>query len=439
VVLILAIFAVVLLSILTVGITAAVRVELRASRTSLDRMQGLFLAEAGIREACAILLYDDPRLDTLQDDWSPYCDQPLDLPRQFGEGFYRVHVQDACGRIDLNQADREMLFRLTGDAQVAEAIMAWRGSREAGGGDQAYYESLPYPYRPRNGWFPTVGELLLVRGVTPGMYFGEEGRPGLKDLLTVEAISPNTDPNGQLRFGLNEFRNWGEEAFRKAVLAKFAAVFSEYDANEIGTQIWNGLTDLNKLGQQYTEISQLATVAGVSYDRIARLIDYVTADPGLTVRGLVNVNTAPLEVLALLPGSSAELAEAIAIRRESAPFASLGEFTTFLMSQPRGTEAFTRIIDHVNVKSSSFIIEAMGYRAEGRAFRTLRALVRRLPDQVVVVQQVEEDGPLPQPDELMVAASAGSIGGSDGGATATVWGRPLSLAWLPHRSRPRRR
>jgi len=393
VVLILAIFAVVLLSILTVGITAAVRVELRASRSSLDRIQGLFLAEAGIRRARAILLYDDPKLDALDDPWGPYYTQPLDLPHQFGDGFYRVRVEDACGRIDVNKADLETLLRVTGDADAAQAIVAWRSPIQ--GEEKSYYESLPYPYRPRGGPFQTLGELLLVRGVTTDMYFGVNGRPGLEDLLVVEAISPNTDANGDLRFGLNEFRNWGEEAFRKAVVAKFSTIFTAYEATDIGTQIFAGLTDLNKLGQQYTAISQLATVAGVSYDKIMRLIDYVTAEPGLFVRGLVNVNTAPLAVVAALPGSSVELAQAVVARREAVPFASLGEFAGFLINLPRGTEAFSEIIDYVNVKSSTFIIESMGYPGEGRGFRTLRALARRRRDQVEVVQQAEEDWPLP--------------------------------------------
>ena len=96
--LILAIFSVVLLSVLAVGISSGVRIELGASRLSLERMQGLFLAEAAIRQARAVLLYDDPKLDTLQDPWGPDCAHPLDAPRAFGEGFYLAHIEDACPR-----------------------------------------------------------------------------------------------------------------------------------------------------------------------------------------------------------------------------------------------------------------------------------------------------------------------------------------------------
>jgi type II secretory pathway component PulK len=399
VVLILTIFAVVLLSVLAVGISAAVRVELRASRLSLERMQGLFLAEAAVRQARAALLYDDRNIDTLADPWGPESANPPDLPRVFGNGFCQAHVDDACGRIDINKADLDALYRLTKDAQAAQAIIAWREPNATT--DESYYESLPRPYSPRHAPFQTLGELLLVRGVTPDMFFGKGRQPGLVDLCTVESFSLNIDANGNLRTGLNEFRNWGEfEAFQKALLARLGSVLTLYDASEI-FRGWSALT-LNG-SQGYTSLAQLATVAGLGYDKIVRIIDFFTMDPGLVVSGLVNVNTARPEVIAVLPGGSMALGTAIAARRSKAPFYTLGEFTEFLMGQPNGPDIFAQMIDHVNVKSSSFIIEATGYPLTERGFRTLRALVRRTNDSVVLVDESEEDWPLPSPVEQAAA------------------------------------
>jgi len=401
VVLILAIFSVVLLSVLAVGISSGVRIELGASRLSLERMQGLFLAEAAIRQARAVLLYDDPKLDTLQDPWGPDCAHPLDAPRAFGEGFYLAHIEDACGRIDVNEADVETLLRLTGDQQVAESIVAWR--EPVLSADDAYYRALLEPYAPRHGPFETVGELLLVRGVTPDLFFGKGGEPGLVDLCSVESISPNTDAGGDLRTGLNEFKNWGEfEAFQKALLAKMGGVLTVYDANEI----FNGWFRLFQSGQQgYTSLAQLATVAGLGYDKIVGIIDYLTMQPGLTISGMVNVNTASPEVIAALPGGSMALGLSIATRRSQAPFANLGEFAEFLLSQPNGPDVFAQMIDHVNVKSSSFIISATGYPPTERGYRSLRALVRRTGNDVVLIQQSEEEWPAPP--VVQVAAAVG--------------------------------
>ena len=133
-VLILAIFAVALLLVLSVGLSTAVRAELLSSRTSLERGQSLFLAEAGINQARAILLYEDSNVDSLQDPWGLEADQPLDRPQSIGEaGYCRVRVSDACGRIDINAADFAALAQLTATprsplpSSTGAARGAWRG------------------------------------------------------------------------------------------------------------------------------------------------------------------------------------------------------------------------------------------------------------------------------------------------------------------------
>jgi len=417
VVLILAVFAVVLLAVLAAAITAAVRVELLASRASLDRMQSLFLAEAGLHRARAILLYEDATIDTLHDPWGLQSESPLDAPQALGDGYYRVRVYDACGQININQADagtdspqyqtlNDILVRLTGDSAVAAAVVDWRdeGRMSSLGGDEnEYYASLPQPYLPRNGPFQTLGELLLVRGVTPEMFFGVRGEPGLQDLLTVESWSPNTDAKGEQRLNLNEFRNWGMNlAWEEVLKGKLEQAFGMYGRKEIFQQLLDGFTSA---GGQYSGLGQLATEANLAPEVIAAIIDWLCVDHAKELSGKVNLNTAPREVLAALPGSSAELAEAIVARRENNPFVSLGEVAELLLAQRDGRAVFAQMIDHLTTKSSSFIIEAMGWTGEGRGFRTLRALVRRLPDNVVVVQQSEEDWPLPPYEQEQVVVA----------------------------------
>ena len=399
VVLILAVFAVVLLTVLAVGIAAAVRVELRASRASLDRTQALFLAEAGKNQARAILLYDDAGVDTLIDEWGPDAEEPLDLPHQIGDGFYRVRVYDACGRININEADYDTLVRLTGDPAAAASILDWRDEGEGvtpDGAEKEYYAGLPWPYVPRDGPFQTPGELLLVRGVTPEMYFGSVERPGLADLITVDSESPNTNANGEPRIGLNTFSSMDSPAFHDFVVGKIGSLFVMYGPDDIVT----GLANLTKDGHPgYTSLAQLRSAAQLDFGTIARIIDYLTVDDSLVQRGKVNVNTAPAEVIALLPGSSEALAEAIVVKRAAQPFRSLGDVVTMLVDLPDGPAIFEQMIDHVETKSSSFVIESMGQTSTGRTHRTLSALVRRTPDAVYVIRQVERDQPLPPLDE----------------------------------------
>ncbi|MFB3880240.1 MAG: general secretion pathway protein GspK [Armatimonadota bacterium] len=395
VVLILAVFAVALLTALAVGIAAAVRVELLASRSSVSRARSLYLAQAGLNEARAMLVYDDQSVDALTDSWGPDAQRPLEQPHMMGDGWYQVRVHDACGRIDINQADVITLTRLTGDEAVAAAIIDWRDEDDStvtpDGAEAVYYESLPYPYRPRNKPFETPGELLLVRGVTPAMYFGGDSGPGLADLVTVDSQSPNTDASGKSKMSLSEFRNWGEEAFRNSVMERLGSVLTLYEAE----QIFLGLSALESGGEQgYTSLAQLMTVAGLDPAKVAQLVDYFCVETDATVRGKVNLNTAPVEVIAALPGSSVGLAQALVARRDQQPFASLGEAVAFLMEQPGGPALFGQMIDRVTTKSSTFLVEAMGRTETGRGFRTLVALMRRMQDDVLVIRQSEEDWPL---------------------------------------------
>ncbi|MEK7731034.1 MAG: hypothetical protein AAB363_04180, partial [Planctomycetota bacterium] len=74
---------------------------------------------------------------------------------------------------------------------IVDAIVDWRDgdskpTGEAGDTEEAYYRSLDKPYRVKNGPFSTVEELLLVKGVTGQVLFGEDfDRNGL--------LTPNED------------------------------------------------------------------------------------------------------------------------------------------------------------------------------------------------------------------------------------------------------
>jgi type II secretory pathway component PulK len=417
VVFILAVFAVVLLTVLVVGITAAVRVELLASRSGLDRVRSFSLAQAGLNEARAILAYEDQTVDALTDEWGPDAEQPLDDPHGLGDGFYRVRVSDGCGRIDINEADFLTLTHLTGDQAVAAAIIDWRDADDEPvtpeGAEAAYYESLPYPYRPRNAPFETIGELLLVRGVTPEMLFGTRERRGLADLVTVESLSADTDPAGDPRLEVNELlgvSGMGEELAARQV-GKWSGVITQ----EVITHLLDWLPSLPTA--RYTSISQIADALSFYGIDFLPVLDALRVRPAQeggfgppvppgwspnvpAAVGKVNVNTAPPEVLAALPGSSPDVAQAFVERRQNAPFTSLREVAELMLEQPDGRRTvFANMIDHVTTRSSIFMIESMGRTYTGRTFRTLEAMVTRSQGNVVIVRQAEEDWPLPPPEE----------------------------------------
>ena len=142
----------------------------------------------------------------------------------FGGGSYSVRLLDESSRISLNiVADdarhpeltpllRRVVERLllggnaTEGVSVAEerevstivdSILDWRDRNDEGedetthanGAEADYYARLPHPYAIKNGPFDSIEELLLVQGVTPELFYGIEGRPGLRDVFSVDGKS----------------------------------------------------------------------------------------------------------------------------------------------------------------------------------------------------------------------------------------------------------
>jgi general secretion pathway protein K len=103
-------------------------------------------------------------------------------------------------------------------------------------------------------------------------------------------------------------------------------------------------------GRRVVDLAELVRVRGFDADILARLAPFVTALPEET---LVNVNTAPAEVLqALVPGLSKEEVARVVQQRKTKPFESIGDFLRALSRPP--SESVVALLD---VKSRYFSAE----------------------------------------------------------------------------------
>lgn len=123
--------------------------------------------------------------------FSIVADDPTD-----DEDFIRFGITDESAKLNLNTATETQLLILVraavaGDEEIdpkriVDAILDWRDTDqlprgEDGGTEGPYYLTLPRPYRVKNGPFDTVEELLLVKGVTGQILYGEDfDRNGLQ-------------------------------------------------------------------------------------------------------------------------------------------------------------------------------------------------------------------------------------------------------------------
>jgi type II secretory pathway component PulK len=111
------------------------------------------------------------------------------------EGTLRFGITPETSKLNLNTATDEQLSRLftplllemglENAADIVNAILDWRdgdSTTRQGGAENDYYNTLRPPFNAKNNRFDTVEELLLVKGVTAAILFGEDvNRNGILD------------------------------------------------------------------------------------------------------------------------------------------------------------------------------------------------------------------------------------------------------------------
>lgn len=133
----------------------------------------------------------------------------------FPQGKCEVRIYGEAGKININLASEKTLRQiatclgLAGENRdiLVDSILDWRDPDDfyrPHGAENEYYRSLPEPYDCRNGFFETMEELLLVRGVNKELYGGkkitiaEEDQVkivGLKDIFSLYGSGEQIDLN----------------------------------------------------------------------------------------------------------------------------------------------------------------------------------------------------------------------------------------------------
>jgi type II secretory pathway component PulK len=168
---------------IVIVLTAIVAVLGRKSRLDgkivLARSESIrakWACRAGIERAVAILNEDEKDTDGHNDIW--YYDPEDFNDFAMNRVWYNVKVTDESGKLNINTATWDQLMGLPYMYQdIADAIIDWRDSDDVvseSGTENGYYENLDFGYINRNAPFRTIRELLLVKGVTDEMFYGED-------------------------------------------------------------------------------------------------------------------------------------------------------------------------------------------------------------------------------------------------------------------------
>jgi general secretion pathway protein K len=215
----------------------SMRTEVNITRNYKEDAQAYYLARAGVERALAELTvdYDYNNLDgegnVVFSKSKPEAEEGAAAAEAekaqeetsgketpLGEGVFSFRIKDLEAKIDINWALRnravlDELFLQTGVKDkntrdtIIDSMLDWVDKDDLhrlNGAEDDYYQSLNPPYTAKDERFSTVEELLLVRGVTPEIFYGtpdkdidEGGYKGLVNYLCVSGsrkININTAP-----------------------------------------------------------------------------------------------------------------------------------------------------------------------------------------------------------------------------------------------------
>jgi len=181
------------------------------------------MAASGVHAAEVMLINDrkENQTDTLQEDWADpekVAEWMALIP--FEDGTVEVAITDERGKIQVNAlvkfpegrqfsaSQRSLWERLldrlfsmfeetpdTDSNTIINSLKDWMDKNDddaitgLSGAESDYYEGLDPPYSCKNGPVDHLGEVALVQGVTPELFYGAGGVAGLSSLLTVHGVS----------------------------------------------------------------------------------------------------------------------------------------------------------------------------------------------------------------------------------------------------------
>jgi len=212
-----------ILVVTTLELNKRVRSSVYVSATGRDRVTLSHMALSGVHAAMALLAKDKEGsdIDSIQEDWAnpeKLGELVADIP--FEEGGLNIVIIDELGKIQVNalvnfpegrqfnENQREMWDHFlnlvisplertedTAPTPIINSLKDWLdyGDDDAttglSGAESDYYQDLDPPYSCRNGPITHLGELPMIKGITPAFFQGIGGVPGIEGYMTVYGMT----------------------------------------------------------------------------------------------------------------------------------------------------------------------------------------------------------------------------------------------------------
>lgn len=289
---------------------------------------------------------------------------------------------------DRGVEDRPVVFGLSDEASrlnVQTAPADWLAALPTARQDDAANAGLP----PESGLFsdPDAADA----GPAPASASPSAWGPH----LTAYSYEPNVDARGRPRVNVND------AGIGLAGLDLPDTTREYLEALRNAGQTVTNVADLLEARTTVLDRDrgrEIEVVSGVGREELALVLDRCTTTNAPLLRGLINVNTAPAAVLAVLPGLDVSLADSIvATRRVLAP----EERSTIAWLYERNVlsvEQFRQAAPHLTARSFQFRFYCVGYGLPAGRSRVVEAIidVAARPSRIVWLRDLSRHGfPLP--------------------------------------------
>jgi general secretion pathway protein K len=214
--LLLVLWILVILSVIVFSFSVMTRTDGQTTLSFREKAEEEFLADAGVERGITELYYRSLFKNKQQ---LPDSDEPVRVDgtrntgRLGGGAVYVYRISDEAGKIDLNALTDASILVLNNllvnmgvpkeqADTITDSVLDWKDADELHrlhGAESDYYQSLPNPYKSKNGNFETVEELQMVKGMTSEILYGTENKPGIFDLLTTHSGSRGINLNSASR------------------------------------------------------------------------------------------------------------------------------------------------------------------------------------------------------------------------------------------------
>jgi len=225
--LIMVLWVMAILSVVVLEFCLAMRTEVHITKNYKEELQLYGMAEGGVQRAITELIYKhDPRVQQMRKtqkseeipaDKKEWVTDGRSYSLPFDQGTCEIRIMSEAGKVNINIVSEMMLRKiidqlgLEKEARdiVVDSILDWRDPDDfyrVNGAENEYYKSLKEPYNCKNGNLDSIEELLLVRGITPDLFYGGKGikkgedgskvdRIGLKDIFSIYSLGEQIDIN----------------------------------------------------------------------------------------------------------------------------------------------------------------------------------------------------------------------------------------------------